>query len=93
MLQVLGEAVKRRVPGLQPVHGRATRGPYFAVNCCVSTMAAAQPPPASVIHLQPRPLNLNASPAERSYLTEVAPLLSFVAEETPEEVKGGGLTI
>lgn len=40
-------------------------------------------PPASVIHLQPRPLNLNASPAERSYLTEVALLLSFVAEETP----------
>lgn len=75
---MLGEDVKRRVPGLQPVHTRATRVPYFGLNCCVSTEAAP-----------PLWLNLNTSPAERFYLTEVAPLLLFVAEE----VKGGGLTI
>lgn len=46
---------------------------------------------AAVVHL--RPLNLNTSPAERFYLTVLAPLLLFVAEETLEEVKGGGLTI
>lgn len=69
--------VKRTVPGLQPARTSATRGPYFGFNCCGS----------------PAALNLNTSPAERFYLTEVAPLLSFVAEETLEEVKGGGLTI
>lgn len=84
--------MKRRVPGLQPVHTGAARVPYFGLNCCVS-MEEAERGGAAAVHLQLRPLNLNTSPAESFYLAEAAPLLLFVAEETPEEVKGGGLTI